>query len=108
MHLVKNRSAVILFSKTEIKKEPKLEPSSEESDNDNVEDKKLPTPAFSKLPAPTFNVGDSNSQSGSGLVFANPFLVEEHAKEAILEKHVKMINTKNVAVINGTCLVNMG
>lgn len=52
-------------------------------------------------------MGESNSQSGSGLVFANPFLVEEHAKEAILEKHVKMINTKNVAVINGSCPVQI-
>lgn len=48
-----------------------------------------------KLPAPTFG---TNATS----IFTNPFIEEENAKQAILEKHVKMVNTReNVKTING-------
>lgn len=74
-----------------IKPEPKNEP----------EEKKLPPPTF-KLPIPTF---DGKPSSGcietQTSVFANPFLEAENAKEAILQKHVKMVDTKDVVVING-------
>lgn len=34
-------------------------------------------------------------------MFVNPFLEAENAKEAILQKHVKMIDTKDAIIING-------
>lgn len=49
---------------------------------------RLPTPQFSAHCSP-----DS--------VFGNPFLEAETAKEAILEKHVKMVDTREALAING-------
>ncbi|XP_066253011.1 uncharacterized protein [Euwallacea similis] len=79
-----------------IKLEPKDEESSE--DENEAETKTVPLPVF-KLPTPSFQTGANAEVSGS--VFVNPFLVAENEKEAILEKHVKMSNNKNVGIING-------
>ncbi|XP_066145003.1 uncharacterized protein [Euwallacea fornicatus] len=88
--------------KTEIKKKSviKLEPKDDESseDENEAETKTVPLPVF-KLPTPSFQTGASVDVSGS--VFVNPFLVAENEKEAILERHVKMSNNKNVGIING-------
>ncbi|KAF5308529.1 hypothetical protein FQR65_LT06194 [Abscondita terminalis] len=51
-----------------------------------------------KLPAPDF-IDSSVSKTS---VFTNPFKQAEDAKQAILEKHVKMVNAKdNTQIING-------
>ncbi|XP_044734278.1 uncharacterized protein LOC123296733 [Chrysoperla carnea] len=77
--------------------EDKSEDESSESDanvklEDEQETKSL---QCEKLPAPSFG---TNSTS----IFTNPFIEEENAKQAILEKHVKMVNTReNVKTING-------
>lgn len=56
----------------------------------------LPTPSFLK-PDP-----QSSSDIPKGSVFVNPYIQAENEKQAILEKHVKMVDTKdNVRVING-------
>lgn len=48
-----------------------------------------------KLPGPDFG-------SSSTSVFSNPFIEAENAKKAILEKHVKMVATKeDTKIING-------
>ncbi|XP_077296784.1 uncharacterized protein LOC143918684 isoform X2 [Arctopsyche grandis] len=50
-----------------------------------------------KLPKPDFAISASKNS-----VFNNPFAEEENAKKAILEKHVKMVPTKDkVQMING-------
>lgn len=55
------------------------------------------------LPSPSFL--KSNTQTSGipkGSVFINPYIKAEHDKQAILEKHVKMVDTKdNIRVING-------
>lgn len=62
------------------------------------------TPA-PKTPLPTPSFLKHNTQSGNipkGSVFINPYIQAENEKQAILEKHVKMVETKdNVKVING-------
>ncbi|XP_050310377.1 uncharacterized protein LOC126746260 [Anthonomus grandis grandis] len=81
--------------KTEIKRQ---------EDTSSDEEKKLPPPSF-KLPAPKFGgetvEDDCEEDESSGSVFVNPFLEAENAKEAILQKHVKMVNAKDVIRING-------
>uniref|UniRef100_A0A1B6E8B4 C3H1-type domain-containing protein n=2 Tax=Clastoptera arizonana TaxID=38151 RepID=A0A1B6E8B4_9HEMI len=53
-----------------------------------------------KLPLPKFNNEGHIPLKNS--VFANPFIEAENAKSAILEKHVKMIPSKNnITHING-------
>ncbi|XP_022194218.2 uncharacterized protein LOC111051905 [Nilaparvata lugens] len=53
-----------------------------------------------KLPLPKFDPDGASPIKNS--VFVNPFVEEENAKEAILEKHVKMIPAKSdVTNING-------
>ncbi|XP_075219988.1 uncharacterized protein LOC142323721 isoform X2 [Lycorma delicatula] len=52
-----------------------------------------------KLPLPSFGSENLNVKNS---VFANPFIEAENAKEAILEKHVKMIPAKDdLTNING-------
>lgn len=56
----------------------------------------LPTPSFLKLDP------QSSGDIPKGSVFVNPYIQAENEKQAILEKHVKMVDTKdNVRVING-------
>ncbi|XP_019876669.1 uncharacterized protein LOC109604572 [Aethina tumida] len=58
-----------------------------------------PTP---KVVLPKPNFGDADNESTKSSVFKNPFIEAENEKEAILQKHVKMVDTKdNVMVING-------
>lgn len=53
-----------------------------------------------KLPLPKF--GEDGTVSVKNSVFKNPFVEEEIAKSAILEKHVKMIPAKDdITQING-------
>lgn len=53
-----------------------------------------------KLPLPKF--GEDGTVSVENSVFKNPFVEEEIAKSAILEKHVKMIPAKDdITQING-------
>lgn len=53
-----------------------------------------------KLPLPKF--GEQGIASVTNSVFKNPFVEEENAKSAILEKHVKMIPAKeDITQING-------
>lgn len=55
----------------------------------------LPTPSFLKSTS-------QNTDIPKGSVFTNPYIQAEHEKQAILEKHVKMVETKdNVKLING-------
>ncbi|KAK9876989.1 hypothetical protein WA026_016018 [Henosepilachna vigintioctopunctata] len=56
-----------------------------------------------KLPPPDFTVKSIPDQNGfqSNSVFKNPFLEEENEKEAVLQKHVKMVDLQNAIVING-------
>lgn len=58
-----------------------------------------------KVPLPTPSFLKTTSQSDDipkGSVFINPYIQAEHQKQAILEKHVKMVETRdNVKVING-------
>ncbi|RZC34396.1 hypothetical protein BDFB_003018 [Asbolus verrucosus] len=56
-----------------------------------------------KLPAPDFmGTSPSDPDALKNSVFKNPFAEAENAKEAILQKHVKMVDAKdNVIVING-------
>lgn len=79
----KSRSAVICFSPTE--------------------EEKVASPApIEKLPPPDFIDTSSTSNLPKTSVFTNPFKEAENAKQAILEKHVKMVNTQeNVRIING-------
>lgn len=63
-----------------------------------------PTP---KVVLPKPNFGDADNESTKSSVFKNPFIEAENEKEAILQKHVKMVDTKdNVMVINGACLAD--
>jgi len=61
------------------------QPSINKGDNSNS----LPNPLADKLPSP----GLSDIEK-SGSVFCNPFVIAEQAKNSILEKHVKMTETK--------------
>lgn len=55
-----------------------------------------------KLPAPNFDASKNTAEEINSSVFLNPFREAENAKEAILQKHVKMVEAKdNVIVING-------
>ncbi|KAG5879906.1 hypothetical protein JTB14_018449 [Gonioctena quinquepunctata] len=55
-----------------------------------------------KLPAPNFGETNSVEDTNKSSVFKNPFVEAENAKQAILQKHVKMVDTKdNIIVING-------
>lgn len=55
----------------------------------------LPTPSFLKI-------SSQSNDIPKGSVFINPYIQAENEKQAILEKHVKMVDTKdNVRVING-------
>jgi len=57
--------------------------------------KPLPAPQLEKLPLPNFGT-KANS------VFSNPYVEAEKAKQALLEKHVKMIPTRDdIKEING-------
>lgn len=59
-----------------------------------------PVVSTEKLPLPKFDVEGSIPLKNS--VFTNPFVEAENAKSAILEKHVKMIPSKNdITHING-------
>ncbi|XP_018562708.1 zinc finger CCCH domain-containing protein 8 isoform X3 [Anoplophora glabripennis] len=64
-----------------------------------IEEKKtLPS---QKLPTPNFGETKVEDEIKSS-VFKNPFIEAENEKEAILQKHVKMVDTKdNTMVING-------
>ncbi|KAF7288041.1 uncharacterized protein LOC143190760 [Rhynchophorus ferrugineus] len=73
-----------------IKTEVKSEPSDFKTTLPNI---KLPVPDFDKTKRSNVEIKTS--------VFTNPFLEDENAKEAMLQKHVKMVNTKDVVVING-------
>ncbi|XP_044271645.1 uncharacterized protein LOC123015777 [Tribolium madens] len=77
--------------------------SSDSEDEEIVEPKTRDTEKTPlKLPTPDF-VGVSNDPDvPKTSVFKNPFTEAENAKEAILQKHVKMVDAKdNVVVING-------
>ncbi|XP_030759872.1 uncharacterized protein LOC115885190 [Sitophilus oryzae] len=54
-----------------------------------------------KLPVPNFGGSKQGNVDVKASVFTNPFIEAENAKEAILQKHVKMVNTKDAVVING-------
>ncbi|KAK4876207.1 hypothetical protein RN001_012629 [Aquatica leii] len=55
-------------------------------------------PDILKLPTPDF-IDSSTSKTS---VFTNPFKQAEDEKQAILEKHVKMVDTQdNIRTING-------
>ncbi|KAJ8964533.1 hypothetical protein NQ314_004828 [Rhamnusium bicolor] len=61
----------------------------------------VPSPKY-KLPTPNFEGIKNDAEESKSSVFKNPFIEAEHAKEAILQKHVKMVDTKdNIVVING-------
>ncbi|CAG9863846.1 unnamed protein product [Phyllotreta striolata] len=71
-----------------------------DSETENIPSKeetklKLPAPNFDKHTTAETNEAYQNS------VFLNPFIEEENAKEAVLQKHVKMVNIKDTVVING-------
>ncbi|XP_060530048.1 uncharacterized protein LOC132704186 [Cylas formicarius] len=70
-----------------------------ESDNEVSKTEGNLTPF--KLPTPNFEGGSFAENETKSSVFTNPFIEAEHAKEAILQKHVKMIDAKDVVVING-------
>ncbi|XP_068629890.1 uncharacterized protein [Battus philenor] len=73
--------------------------SSSDSDENEIidEEKNSKDETKPKLPKPT--IGESSLQTS---VFSNPFVQEELAKAAILEKHVKMVPGKdNMQMING-------
>ncbi|KAJ8986047.1 hypothetical protein NQ317_013932 [Molorchus minor] len=55
-----------------------------------------------KLPTPNFGESTAGDDAIKSSVFKNPFIEAENAKEAILQKHVKMVDSKdNTVVING-------
>ncbi|CAH2014426.1 unnamed protein product [Acanthoscelides obtectus] len=65
-------------------------------------DKKEPVQKPKLLPTPTFNCSKNISTEETTSVFKNPFLEAENAKEAILQKHVKMVDVKDkIDYING-------
>ncbi|KAL3268600.1 hypothetical protein HHI36_007707 [Cryptolaemus montrouzieri] len=83
---------------------------SSNDDSSDIEDKseaevqtKANISALPKLPAPDFTVKSIPDENGlqTNSVFKNPFLEAENEKEAVLQKHVKMIDLKNAIVING-------
>nr|CAI5834547.1 unnamed protein product [Callosobruchus analis] len=65
-------------------------------------DAKVPSEKSKLLPTPTFDSTISISTEETTSVFKNPFLEAENAKEAILQKHVKMVDVKDkIDIING-------
>lgn len=56
-----------------------------------------------KLPTPVFlEESNINEKINTNSVFKNPFKDEETKKEALLQKHVKMVDSKNnIVAING-------
>lgn len=62
----------------------------------------LPHTKAEKLPIPKFIKNSETSNLLATSVFKNPFTEAENAKKAVLEKHVKMVGTKdNTNMING-------
>ncbi|XP_045474492.1 uncharacterized protein LOC123680570 [Harmonia axyridis] len=59
--------------------------------------------AYLKLPTPDFQVKSIPDENGSqtNSVFKNPFLEAENEKEAVLQKHVRMVDLNNALAING-------
>lgn len=73
--------------------------SSEDSEFEQAFEKEEEHVMQQKLPLPSFG---SENLAVKNSVFANPFIEAENAKEAILEKHVKMIPAKDdLTNING-------
>ncbi|XP_056644694.1 zinc finger CCCH domain-containing protein 8 [Diorhabda sublineata] len=74
-----------------------------DSEGENIQIKKLQVNIKTKLPTPTFGASnDLQNKLSKTSVFKNPFVEAENAKEAILEKHVKMVDAKdNTVIING-------
>ncbi|KAJ8955143.1 hypothetical protein NQ318_009036 [Aromia moschata] len=76
-----------------------------EPENDSTSQTEIQSqsvPAKYKLPTPNFGDAKDNDDNTKSSVFKNPFIEAENAKEAILQKHVKMVDTKdNIVVING-------
>ncbi|CAH0554971.1 unnamed protein product [Brassicogethes aeneus] len=75
---------------------------SSESDSETsvTEEKNVKPIPKAFLPKPNF--GEDSKDAAQNSVFKNPFTEAENAKEAILQKHVKMVDSKdNVIVING-------
>nr|CAH7741314.1 unnamed protein product [Callosobruchus chinensis] len=65
-------------------------------------DATVPSQKSKLLPTPTFDSTNSISTEETTSVFKNPFLEAENAKEAILQKHVKMVDVKDkIDIING-------
>ncbi|EFA10221.1 uncharacterized protein LOC656965 [Tribolium castaneum] len=77
--------------------------SASEADEEPVKpDARVPAKAPLKLPKPDFVGTSTDPDAPKSSVFKNPFAEAENAKEAILQKHVKMVDAKdNVVVING-------
>ncbi|CAG9815376.1 unnamed protein product [Phaedon cochleariae] len=60
------------------------------------------TPKGKLLPAPNFGGTRNATDEVKSSVFKNPFIEAENAKEAILQKHVKMVESRdNTVIING-------
>ncbi|XP_023016776.1 uncharacterized protein [Leptinotarsa decemlineata] len=75
-----------------------------DTENEHSSDEKDDTNFSSqcKLPAPKFGEETESPEDTKSSVFKNPFIEAENAKAAILQKHVKMVETKdNIVVING-------
>ncbi|KAL1488442.1 hypothetical protein ABEB36_014913 [Hypothenemus hampei] len=86
-----------------------LQPDSEEEEKTNfpLDIKETKTAEqILKLPPPHFSKAGSVDNDGCcSSVFLNPFLQAENAKTSILQKHVKMIDSKDAVVINGKCII---
>lgn len=63
----------------------------------------METNASLKLPTPDFQVKSTPSEIGAQptSVFKNPFLEAENEKQAVLQKHVRMVDLSNTIMING-------
>ncbi|KAI4460771.1 hypothetical protein MML48_5g00012919 [Holotrichia oblita] len=76
-----------------------------ESDNKIASEEKPETKLntnTTKLPTPGFISSNSTENVLTTSVFKNPFVEAENAKQAILEKHVKMVNANdNSQFLNG-------
>ncbi|XP_050504255.1 uncharacterized protein LOC126883074 [Diabrotica virgifera virgifera] len=76
--------------------------STSDSENEIIPTKKSDVASKNKLPAPSFGGSNLTEESTKSSVFKNPFIEAENAKDAILQKHVKMVESKdNMVIING-------
>ncbi|XP_044754223.1 zinc finger CCCH domain-containing protein 8 [Coccinella septempunctata] len=73
------------------------------SDIEKSETEERKSNVLHKLPTPDFQVKSTPDEDGpqTNSVFKNPFLEAENEKEALLQKHVRMVDLSNAIVING-------